>query len=97
MLTVISSLFLKFTTATRLVGVVANVAVKRDCSGSTFSITNNTLNASPEYDPFFLLGNGNQSSAAATVSQYDNFDLKLRRKREIKRSFVSLVKLMVIM
>lgn len=71
----------KITTATRLVGVVANGEVKEITLGSTFNITNNTLNATPEYDAnVFLLGNVDQSGTAASVSQYDNFSLRLRKE-----------------
>ncbi|KQC33042.1 hypothetical protein AAU57_06695 [Nonlabens sp. YIK11] len=68
----------KTTNATRLIGVVANGEVKEMDMGTTFHITNNTLNVSPSIDPnVYLVGDVDQSATANSISQYDNYDIGL--------------------
>lgn len=62
--------------ATRLVGVIPNGGVKEFELGDTFDITDGTLNVTPSVDPnMFLIGDLDQSPTAASISQYNNYDI----------------------
>lgn len=63
--------------ATRLVGVVQNGGTREFELGTTFNITNGTLEVTESVDPnIFLIGDVDQS-ITASVNQYNNYDIGL--------------------
>ena len=66
----------KLSDATRLVGVLPDGGVKEFELGDTFNINSGTLVVTPAVDPnVFLIGDVDQSPTAATISQYNNYDI----------------------
>lgn len=64
-------------TPTRLVGVLENGGAREFELGSTFDITNGTLEVTETVDPnIFLIGDVDQSLTSG-VSQYNNYDIGL--------------------
>jgi hypothetical protein len=63
--------------ATRLVGVIQNGGTREFELGTTFTISNGTLEVTESVDPnIFLIGDVDQS-ITASVNQYNNYDIGL--------------------